>query len=90
MYESWESRPSRFGLKDLDMQLLARARSSAGLADWTDEEYLLKRKLADRRGKEIVLRRAAELLFSRLGPDHPNAGIRIFRVIGRERKTGAE
>ena len=90
MYESWESRPSRFGLKDLDRQLLARARSRAGLAEWTDEEYLLKRKLADRRGKGIVLRRAAELLFSRLGPDHPNAGIRIFRVIGRERKTGAE
>ena len=90
MYESWESRPSQFGLKDLDRQLLARARSSAGLADWTDEEYLLKRKLADRRGKGIVLRRAAELLFSHLGPDHPNAGIRIFRVIGSERKTGAE
>ncbi|MDE0127260.1 MAG: putative DNA binding domain-containing protein [Bryobacterales bacterium] len=90
MYESWESRPSRFGLKDLDRRLLARARSRAGLADWTDEEYLLKRKLADRRGKGIVLRRAAELLFSRLGPDHPNAGIRVFRVIGRERKTGAE
>ncbi|MEY2725170.1 MAG: hypothetical protein RLZZ458_1037 [Planctomycetota bacterium] len=46
-----------------------------------DEDYLLKRKLADRRGDRIQLRRAAELLFARLGPDHPNAGVRVFRVI---------
>lgn len=88
--ESWESRPSACTLEDLDRDLIARARKGAGLAALSDEEYLLKRKLADRRGNGIVLRHAAELLFTRLGPDHPNAGARIFRVIGAERRTGPE
>ncbi len=88
--ESWESRASSCAVADLDHDLLARARKGAGLAAWGDEEYLLKRKLADRRGANIVLRRAAELLFARSGPDHPNAGVRVFRVIGTERRTGAE
>lgn len=88
--ESWESRHSSLALKDLDLDLLAQARQRAGLAQWTDEEYLLKRKLADRQGSTLRLRRAAELLFARLGPDHPNAGVRVFRVIGAERLTGPE
>jgi ATP-dependent DNA helicase RecG len=88
--ESWESRPAPCALDDLDRVLIARARQGAGLAAWSDEDYLLKRKLADRRGDHIQLRRAAELLFARLGPDHPNAGVRIFRVIGAERRTGPE
>jgi len=37
-----------------------------------------------------VLRQAAELLFAKNGPDHPNAGFRLFRVVGTERKVGAE
>jgi ATP-dependent DNA helicase RecG len=37
----------------------------------------------------LVLRQAAELLFARLGPDHPNAGVRVFRVVGTERRLGA-
>ena len=90
MAESWESRPSNSKLDELDDQLLAKARQGAGLFALSDEEYLLRRKLADRRGREIVLRKAAELLFSRLGPDHPNAGVRLFRVIGTERRTGPE
>jgi ATP-dependent DNA helicase RecG len=88
--ESWESRPSTCPLNDLDRELLARARKGAGLSGWTDEDYLLKRKLADRQGARVQLRRAAELLFARLGPDHPNAGVRVFRVIGTERRTGPE
>lgn len=88
--ESWESRPASCTLDDLDRELIASARQGAGLVAWSDEDYLLKRKLADRRGDRIQLRRAAELLFARLGPDHPNAGVRIFRVIGTERKTGPE
>ena len=75
MAESWESRPSDSKLDELDDQLLAKARQGAGLSALSDEEYLLRRKLADRRGREIVLRKAAELLFARLGPDHPNAGV---------------
>ena len=90
MAESWESRRSSMTLADLDERLLERARQGAGLSALTDEEYLLKRKLADRRGRGIVLRNAAELLFARYGPDHPNAGVRLFRVIGTERYTGPE
>ena len=90
MYESWESRRSSCSLEDLDPKLLARARAGAGLSALSDEEYLLKRKLADLRGRRIVLRRAAELLFARHDPDHPNAGVRVFRVIGTERRFGAE
>lgn len=88
--ESWEARPSPLTLDDLDRDLLARARTGAGYADLSDEEYLLKRKLADRRGAGLVLRRAAELLFATHGPDHPNAGVRVFRVIGGERRFGVE
>ena len=90
MAESWESRRSSMTLAELDERLLERARQGAGLSALTDEEYLLKRKLADRRGRGIVLRNAAELLFARYGPDHPNAGVRLFRVIGTERYTGPE
>ena len=87
MYESWENRPSPCSLADLDAALLARARRQAGLSSLTNKDYLLKRKLADRHGTRLVLRRAAELLFVRGDPDHPNAGIRVFRVIGTERLT---
>ncbi|MXZ08370.1 MAG: hypothetical protein F4Y79_02905 [Gemmatimonadetes bacterium] len=90
MAESWESRRSSMTLADLDERLLERARQGAGLSALSDEEYLLKRKLADHRGRGIVLRNAAELLFARYGPDHPNAGVRLFRVIGTERYTGPE
>ena len=89
MYESWENRPSPCSLIDLDPDLLSQARRHAGLSSLTNEDYLLKRKLADRHGTRIVLRRAAELLFVRGEPDHPNGGIRVFRVIGTERRTGA-
>ena len=90
MHESWESRRSPCPLDDLDSQRLARARAGAGLSAWTDEEYLLRRKLADRRGSQLLLRRAAELLFAQYEPDHPNAGIRVFRVIGTRRRFGVE
>jgi ATP-dependent DNA helicase RecG len=89
LVESHESRPSALKLSDLDSNLLAHARRGAGLESLSDADYLLKRKLADRRGSELVLRQAAELLFARLGPDHPNAGVRVFRVVGTERRLGA-
>lgn len=90
LVESWESRPSALRLDALDPVLLERARRGAGLIALTDEDYLLKRKLADRRGRDLVLRRGAELIFAKDGPDHPNAGLRLFRVVGTERKLGAE
>jgi ATP-dependent DNA helicase RecG len=90
MAESWESRPSMLGLEDLDRDLISRAKSETGLRDASDVDYLLRRKLADRRGAGISLRRAAELVFATYGPDHPNAGVRIFRVVGTERRLGPE
>ncbi len=89
MAASWESGQSSATLAELDDELLDRARRNAGLSALTDEEYLIKRKLADRRGNNLALRNAAELLFARNGPEHPNAGVRLFRVIGTERRTGA-
>jgi ATP-dependent DNA helicase RecG len=86
--ESWEARPSPLGLHGLDPALLAEARRGAGHPDWTDETYLLRRKLADRRGPNLVLRRAAELVFAKGGPEHPNASVRVFRVIGAEVRGG--
>lgn len=80
--ESWEARPSPLAPSALDPALLAEARRGAGHPTWTDEEYLLRRKLADLRGPNIVLRRAAELVFATDGPEHPNASVRVFRVIG--------
>lgn len=67
--ESWVNRPSNTTLADLDLQLVARAKRGSGYPTLSDEDYLLKRRLADRRGRGIVLRRAAELLFVR-DPDH--------------------
>ena len=90
LVESYESRPSSLAVADLDRTLLARARQGAGLEALSDEDYLLKRKLADRRGSGLVLRQAAELLFAQRGPEHPNAGVRVFRVVGIERRLGAE
>ena len=90
LVESYESRPSPLALADLDRELLAQARQGAGLEALSDGEYLLKRKLADRRGSGLVLRQAAELLFAMQGPEHPNSGVRVFRVVGTERRLGAE
>lgn len=88
--QSWEARPSTLKVANLDRGLLARAKEGAGLKALSDEEYLLRRKLADRRGRQIVIRNAAEVLFAEHGPEHPNAGVRVFRVIGTERRHGAE
>jgi ATP-dependent DNA helicase RecG len=90
LVESFESRPSPLALADLDRELLAQARQGAGLEALSDEDYLLKRKLADRRGSGLVLRQAAELLFAQQGPEHPNSGVRVFRVVGTERRLGPE
>jgi ATP-dependent DNA helicase RecG len=86
--ESWINRPSPMTLADLDLALIARAKAGAGYPDLSDTEYLLKRKHADRKGSGLVLRRAAELLFAR-EPDHANAGVRIFQVLGTEIRVGA-
>jgi ATP-dependent DNA helicase RecG len=88
--ESFEAQPSKLTLDDLDLELLTRAQRGAGLNHLSPAEYLVQRRLADRRGRTLVMRQAAELLFHGGLPEHPNAGVRIFRVVGRERLTGRE
>lgn len=90
MGESWESLPSPLTLADLDADLLARARRGAGREDWTDETWLVARKLADRHGAGLVLRRAAELLFASRQSDVAPPQVRVFRVVGTERREGRE
>ena len=88
---SWEARASELSVKELDPELLSRAMDGTKLANLDAKAYLLRRRLADRRGDELVLRRAAELLFASETTviEHPNAGVRVFRVVGTERRTGA-
>ena len=90
MSESWSSRPSSGLLEDLDEELLGEAKKSAGKESWTDEEYLLRSSMAHRRGRQVILRNAAELLFNPYGGSHTNAGIRIFQVVGTELLNGTE
>ena len=75
----------------LDAELLGRAQERAGLATLEPGDYLVERRLADFRGGDLVLKKGALLLFARRARDidHPNAGIRIFRVDGTERLTGS-
>lgn len=77
-------------LEDLDPDLLRRAALAAGLDAGDPQAYLVERRLAERRGADLVLRRAALLLFAKSAAlqQHPNAGFRVFRVEGRERQSG--
>jgi len=79
-------------LDGLDLHLIRRASTAAGMMDVQPDDYLLARRLAARRGDTVVLRQGAVFLFA-AKPwhiDHPNAGVRVFRVDGTERLTGAE
>ena len=80
-----------FGLGDLDSALLDRAMAGSGLTDRDHADYLRLRRLASDRDSALVLRQGALLLFGRDAGaiDHPNAGIRIMRVDGTERLSGA-
>ena len=86
-----EARRASVELAALDPQLLARAMAASGGGDASPADYLVRRRLADRAGAAIVLREAAVLLFAQRPEtiSHPNAGIRVFRVAGTERLTGA-
>jgi ATP-dependent DNA helicase RecG len=93
LVESAEARPiTTATFTDLDDGLLRRAMTAAGMADAQPTDYLLRRRLADRRGDAAVLREGALLLFARDASviEHPNASIRVFRVKGTERKTGEQ
>jgi len=88
--ESVEARRSRVALAALDDVLISRARDAAGLFELSVEDYLVRRRLADRSPSGLVLREAAVFLFAREVQtiEHPSAGVRIFRVAGTERQTG--
>jgi len=88
---SAEARRSAIDIAALDAGLLTRAIEAAGGADASPADYLVRRRLADRSGAAVVLREAAILLFAERPETiaHPNAGVRVFRVAGTERLTGA-
>ena len=90
LVESFEAQPSRLQLDDLDEQSIHQAKKGAGLAHHTPTEYLLHRRLAERKGRNLQLRQAAELLFCKGIPEHPNSGLRFFSVFGTERTFGTE
>jgi ATP-dependent DNA helicase RecG len=77
-------------LEDLDSELLRTAAKATGLDPADVPGFLLARGLAEVRGPDLLLRKAASLLFARAAQsvDHPNAGLRIFKVDGPERLTG--
>ncbi len=85
-----EARVARAGLAELDVALIERASAAAGFLGAPDE-YLVARRLADRRGDALVLRQGAVWLFARTPQaiDHPNLGVRVFRVHGTEQRSGA-
>jgi len=88
--ESFEGRPSAKTLQGLDRGLIEQAKANAGLADVSIEDYLVRRRLADWRGDTLQLRQAADLLFALDVVEHPNAGVRVFLVVGVKRKVGRE
>lgn len=89
--ESIELEPAAgIDLDSLDPELMGRAQKGAGFSQLDVAEYLCERRLADYRGRDLVLRKGAAFLFARRARDleHPNAGVRILRVDGTERLTG--
>ncbi|MBC8248586.1 MAG: putative DNA binding domain-containing protein [Anaerolineales bacterium] len=76
-------------LADLDLTLLERLRGHTGLA-LSDEELLLRYRLAESRDGQWVLTLAALLLFGKdPGRWHPRCGIDFVKYEGTERRYGA-
>lgn len=78
-------------LDALDLARVKQLQDRAGLAGMDPADFLCLRQVATRRGSALVLYQAALLLFAKSAAevDHPNAGVRIFKVEGTERLTGA-
>jgi ATP-dependent DNA helicase RecG len=77
-------------LADLDASLLERMRGHTGLM-LSDEELLLRYRLAESRNRRLVLTLAALLLFGKdPGRWHPRCGIDFVKYEGTERRYGAE
>lgn len=92
LVESAEARRSSVDVAALDAALLVRAKDASGATETPPHDYLVRRRLADRNGAGIVLREAAVFLFAHLPETiaHPNASVRVFRVAGGARLTGAQ
>ena len=77
-------------LADLDVALLGRLREHTGSA-LSNEELLLRYRLADSRNGRLVLTLAALLLFGKdPGRWHPRCGIDFVKYEGTERRYGAK
>lgn len=77
-------------LADLDTSLLGRLREHTGLM-LSDEELLLRYRLAESRNGRLVLTLAALLLFGEdPGRWHPRCGIDFVKYEGTEQRYGAE
>jgi ATP-dependent DNA helicase RecG len=79
----------RAAFADLDVALMLRAMEASAF-EGPPEAYLLQRRLADRRGDTLALRNGAVWLFAHdpAAIEHPNLGVRVFRVNGTELLTG--
>lgn len=77
-------------LDALNLERIRRAQHGAGLGHVSPGDYLDERRLADYREGGWLVRKGALLLFARRAREieHPNAGVRIFRVDGITRETG--
>ncbi len=82
---------NRVTLDALDAKRIEQAIVASGIA-MSPEDFLVHRRLADRREDELVLRQGAVWLFASSPSviSHPNLGVRVFRVHGTEQKVGTE
>ena len=77
-------------LADLDLTMLERLRQHTGLA-LSDEDLLLRYRLAESRNGRLVLTLAALLLFGEdPGRWHPRCGIDFVKYEGTERRYGTQ
>ena len=86
-----EARIATATLADLDEAMIRRAMEGSAF-DGAPGEYLAQRRLADLRGDQLVLRQGAVWLFARSSAviEHPNLGLRVWRVNGTEQRFGAQ
>lgn len=82
---------ARASLSDLDLALVQRAMAATGF-DGDAAAFLIQRRLADWNGDVLALRQGAVWLFAKSPAvvEHPNIGLRVFRVHGTQQRGGTE
>ncbi|MCC6644987.1 MAG: putative DNA binding domain-containing protein [Polyangiaceae bacterium] len=85
-----EARAAKATVADLSVDALRLAMDAAAF-EGDPAEYLVARRLADPRGGTLTLRQGAVWLFAKSPTviEHPNAGVRVFRVHGTAQTVGA-